>query len=168
MAFIDDTLDKLAALIRENRYEQLETDAFEIKPVPADGGQWRECHKSVNAFLNTRGGIVILGIKEAGRGPATRYVLTGWRPEAEPKLKEIARLFTDRQGHSLDLPECFPPPQIRRLLDQQVALLFVDELSADRKFAFYDGRAYERHLTGDQRISARQIEAQEEFKQQAA
>jgi ATP-dependent DNA helicase RecG len=168
MAFIDDILDKLATLIRENRYEQLETDAFEIKPVPAIGGEWRERHRSVNAFLNTHGGILLLGVKEQGTGKATRYVVKGWRPDAEARVREIPNLFTDRQGHTLDLTDCFPPPQIRTLLGMQVAFLFVDELSADKKFAFYEGCAYERHLTGDIKISARKIEAQEEFKEEAA
>ena len=74
---IDDVLRDLAELVRQGRFEELESDTLEIKPAPAEGGQWRERYKSVNAFLNTRGGILILGIKEEGQGPLRRYVLTG-------------------------------------------------------------------------------------------
>jgi len=60
---IDHILIQLADLIQQGRFAELETEWLEIKPVPADGGEWKERHKSVNAFLNTRGGIMILGVK---------------------------------------------------------------------------------------------------------
>ena len=62
MTVVDQLLNRLADLIQQGRFVELETEGLEIKPVPADGGEWKECHKSVNAFLNTRGGIVILGV----------------------------------------------------------------------------------------------------------
>ena len=63
---VDNALTKLAVLIAEDRFEELETEGLEIKPVPAAAGEWRERHVSVNAFLNTRGGILLLGFKERG------------------------------------------------------------------------------------------------------
>ena len=100
---IDHILIQLADLIQQGRFAELETEWLEIKPVPADGGEWKERHKSVNAFLNTRGGIMILGVKEEGTGPARRYVVAGWKDHAEPNLKEFPRLFTDRKGVKQDL-----------------------------------------------------------------
>ena len=67
---IDQLLTKLADLIQQGRFAELETEGLEIKPVPADGGEWKELHKSLNAFLNTRGGLLLLGIKEEGTGAA--------------------------------------------------------------------------------------------------
>ena len=61
MNVVDRILNKLAELIQLGRFEELETEGLEIKPVPAEGGEWKERHKSINAFLNTRGGIVIFG-----------------------------------------------------------------------------------------------------------
>ncbi len=167
MKFVDRILDKLAELIQRGRFEELETEGLEIKPVPAEGGEWKERHKSINAFLNTRGGIVILGVKEDGAGPNRRYVVTGWREHAEPNLKEIPKLFTDRKGAVQDLSDCFPPMEIRDVLGHRVAVLYVDELASDRKFVFYRGTAYKRILTGDHKISDADVESQEEFKEEA-
>lgn len=166
-SLVDRTLVKLAELIRQGRFEELESDTLEIKPVPADGGQWRERYKSVNAFLNTRGGILILGVKEEGQGPKKRYVFTGYQEHAEPKLKELSKLFANRAGHLLDLSDCFPPMELKAFLDGRLAVVYVDELAADRKYCFYQREAYRRILTGDHKIKEAEIEAQEEFKEEA-
>jgi predicted HTH transcriptional regulator len=165
---IDQTLLKLADLIQQGRFVELETEGLEIKPVPVDGGEWKERHKTVNAFLNTRGGILILGVKEEGTGPARRYALSGWKDHAEPKLKDFPGLFTDRKGVKQDLNDCFPPMELRTLLGERIAIVYVDELAADRKFVFLNGSAYKRILTGDHKVTDREVEAQEEFKEEAA
>lgn len=168
MKFVDQILSKLGELIQQGRFAALETNGLEIKPVPAEGAEWRERHKSVNAFLNTRGGILILGVKEEGTGLARRYVLSGWKDHAEPKLKEFPRLFTDRKGVKQDLSDCFPSMELPTLLGERIAIVYVDELPADRKFVFLNGTAFRRVLTGDERIHDRDVDSQEEFKDEAA
>lgn len=167
ISLVDRMLTRLAELISQGHFEDLESDTLEIKPVPADGGQWRERHKSVNAFLNTRGGILILGVKEEGQGARRRYVFTGYQEHAEPKLKELSGSFTDRAGRPLNLSDCFPSMEIKPFLDGRVAVVYVDELAADRRYCFYRRRAYRRVLTGDHEIKDTEIEAQEEFKEEA-
>lgn len=39
---VDTVLAKLTELIAERRFESLETDGLEIKPVPSSTGDWRE------------------------------------------------------------------------------------------------------------------------------
>jgi ATP-dependent DNA helicase RecG len=168
MKVVDQILSKLADLITQGRFVELETEALEIKPVPAAGGEWKERHKTVNAFLNTRGGILILGVKEEGVGDTKRYVLSEWKDHAEPNLKDFPSLFTDRKGVKQDLGSRFPPMEIRTLLDRRVAIVYVDELAADEKFVFLNGSAYKRSLTGDHKITDREVESQEEFKEEAA
>jgi ATP-dependent DNA helicase RecG len=168
MKSVENILNQLADLISHGRFVELETEGLEIKPVPAEGSDWRERHKSVNAFLNTRGGILILGVKEEGTGTNRRYVISEWQEHAEPKLKEFPRLFTDRKGVVQDLNDCFPPMEIRTLLGKRVAVVYVDELAADRRYVFLNGSAYRRILTGDHKITDRDVEAQEEFKEEAA
>lgn len=167
MKQLDSILGKLANLIQLGQFVELETDGIEIKPVPASRGDWAEIHKSINAFLNTRGGIMILGVREEGSGKDRRYVLGGWKDHAEPNLKEFAGLFTDRKGVKQELGDCFLNMELRPLLGERVAVVYVDELAADRKFVFLNGTAYRRILTGDHKITEREVDAQEEFKEEA-
>ncbi len=164
---VDNVLAKLAVLIAEDRFENLETDGLEIKPVPAATGDWRERHVSINAFLNTRGGILLLGFKEEGRGARRRWAFTGYREEAENKLKEFPRLFEDRKGTKLDLGAAFPPPQIRDFQGGRVAVIYVDELPADQKYVFYRRGSWKRLLTGDHRLTEAEIERQEEYREES-
>ncbi len=163
---IDTVLRRLETLAKAGAFEELETDTLEIKPVPATGGDWRERYKSVNAFLNTRGGILIVGIKEEGQGAARRYVFTGYRPDAENKLRELHHRFTTLDKRPVDLHEAFPAPEIVPFLDGQVALVYVDELPAQEKYVYLDGTAFKRALTADVRITDPEIEAHEEYKQE--
>jgi len=164
---IEKTLKRLAELIGQESFSELETDTLEIKAVPPDALGWRERHKSACAFLNTRGGILLFGIKEEGTGSARKYVFTGWQPHAEPNLKEFPVKFTARDGTKLDLHDAFPPPMVLDFMGGQVAVMLVDELPADRKFVFYNGEAYRRILTGDHKISEAEISRQEEFQEEA-
>jgi ATP-dependent DNA helicase RecG len=58
--------------------------------------------------------------------------------------------------------------ELRTLLGERIAIVYVDEMAADRKFVFLNGTAYRRILTGDHKVSDREVEAQEEFKEEAA
>lgn len=161
---VDRVLQRLEELITAGGWEQLESDQIEIKPVPATGNEWTNIHQSVNAFLNTRGGIVLLGIKEVEK-PAKSYVLTGYRADAEPNIKTIGRAFKDHRGHSVDVTDALPVTELRDFMKQRVAVLYVDELPADRKFVFYKGDAFKRILTGDHRLTEPEIASQEEYRE---
>lgn len=47
VAVLDQTLGRLAQLIGQGRFEELETNTLEFKKVPADGQAWHECHKTL-------------------------------------------------------------------------------------------------------------------------
>ncbi|MFM7163352.1 MAG: helix-turn-helix domain-containing protein, partial [Planctomycetaceae bacterium] len=166
---LEETLTRLEELVRIGRFEEVETDEFEIKSVPATGGQWTKIYESINAFLNTRGGFVILGIKESGQGAQRRYELTGWRPEMEGKLKPaaIAAEFRDLDGDPLDLSDSIRALSVRPFLTAQIAILQVAELPDQDKYALLQDRAFQRLATGDHEISESQLARQREFCQQA-
>lgn len=167
MQDLSQILQKLQNLILRNHFEEMETESLEIKPVPATGGEWQEMHKSINAFLNTRGGVLILGIREEGAGTSRRYVFQGWKDHAEPNLKQIPTLFTDHKGVTQHLADSFPGMQLVPFMEGKLAIIHVDELAADRRFVFLKGQAYKRILTGDHKIAPAEIEAQEAFKEEA-
>ena len=157
-------LSQLANCIAQDRFEDLESDTVEFKPCPSSTQDWAERFKSVNAFLNTRGGVLILGIKEVQRGAGgRRYEVTGYDPTSEPKLKELARVFTDSENRFLDLTEYLPPTEILNFMGHRIAVQRVDELSADRRFAFFKSTAYKRHLTGDHVVKQPELDRHSEF-----
>jgi predicted HTH transcriptional regulator len=63
MSNLDDILRKLKNCLENKTYEPMETDSFELKDLSTKG-KWDELYKSACAFLNTQGGIIIVGIHE--------------------------------------------------------------------------------------------------------
>jgi len=167
LEIVERILSRLADLIAHDRFEELETDTLEFKSVPADGTEWHKVCQSACAFLNTRGGIILLGIREEGQGPNRRYRCTGWRPDAETKVQQLSKKFTDEFGTALHLDEAFPAPQFSEFMGKYIVAVLIDELPADVKYAFYQGDAYKRQMTGDMRITSAEIARQREFKEAA-
>lgn len=167
MKTVDRLLSRLEDLIRSDRFEELETETIEIKPVPSTGGEWNEIAKSVMAFLNTRGGIVVLGVTEDQR-PSRRYRVTGWRPDGENGVVNLMTRFTDRRGQPLNIGEWLPAREERELMGHRVLILYIDELPAELKFCYFKGEARERILTGDRIIPEARIASHDEFKEQAS
>lgn len=160
---LTDLLQKLATLISQNRFEDMESDTVEFKQFPPTGKDWFNLHQSINAFLNTRGGVLILGIAEEGRGADRRYVPSGYLPDQEANIKRFAKLFTNKEGQLLDLSEYFPPPQVVSFMDQRLLVQRIDELPADKRFVLLEGEAYKRLLTGDHKVTKQELERHSEF-----
>jgi hypothetical protein len=62
--FVSQRLAKVRRLTAEDRFEDLERDGLEIKPVPASGGEGKPIHKTTRTFLNPAGGILLLCLRE--------------------------------------------------------------------------------------------------------
>ncbi len=161
MREIDRLLQKIGTLIHEGRFEHVETEKIEFKDL-SNTGDWKELYKTVCAFLNTDGGIVVIGINERDN----RYSFTGYNAGNENKLKELPRQFTDKIGQLQSLEEFFPSFEIMDFENGKVCIVFVEKLPEDRKFVFYNSTAYERILTGDHKISQHKIDSQEELKKE--
>ena len=161
------TVDKILATIQESIetdiFLDVETDKVEIKDL-SSGESWKELYKSICAFLNTEGGIVIVGINEKDK----KYRLTGTDPVVnEAKLKAICTVFKDYKGKELDLSEFFPPIEIKdfptndisSIKRHRVCIIYVEKLPEDKKFVFYESISYRRNITGDHKIKKEDISA---------
>ena len=139
----------------------LKTERIELKDL-STGDKWKELYISTCAFLNTDGGIIIVGINENEK--SNKYKLIGFNDKNESKIKELTTKFTDENGNKLDLKNYFPAFEIHDLLDKRVCVIYIDNLPEDEKFVFYEGIAYERKLTGDHKLSDNAILEQRDRK----
>lgn len=164
MRAIDIRVLNLEKAINEKTYLPFETDQLELKDL-SGGDEWQELYKTICAFLNTKGGIIIIGIKEDTKG--RRFKFTGFSStqSTEEKIKNIPNLFRDKSGIVLDLSDFINPDliEINPFLDGYICLIFVEKLPEDKKYVFYNGFAYERQLTGDHKIKEEKIRKQEEL-----
>ena len=95
------------------------------------------------------------------------YKLTGYNnSDANEKhlQQELPKKFTDSEGYLLTNIHNYFKFEIRDFLDKRVAIVYVEELAADEKYAFYEKKAYKRILTGDYELSQAEIEEYEENK----
>lgn len=163
MNVIDITISKLEACLKSDSYQSIETEKIELKDL-SSGDDWKELFKTLCAFLNTQGGIVIVGIHEDIKN--NKFKLTGFNPKNEERLKEIPKLFSAENGQALDLTEYIRPDlfEIRNILDKQVCIIYAEKLPEDKKYVLFKGIAYERKLTGDHKIPQSEVEKQKELR----
>lgn len=163
MREIDRILQQIEKHIEEGTYELVESDKIELKDL-SSGDDWKELYKSTCAFLNSRGGIIVIGIKEDTKQKQFRF--TKFNPHNEDKVKQLSAQFTDDEYREVDLNEFIRPDlmELRSFLDGKVCLIFVEKLPDERKYVLYNREAYERQLTGDKRIPPDKINAQKELK----
>ncbi|WP_395044334.1 RNA-binding domain-containing protein [Flavobacterium sp.] len=164
MSLIDKTLEILEDCIKNNSYNEVETEKIEIKNL-STSSEWKELYTSACAFLNSNGGIIIIGIKEINNVKINKqYKFSSFRYENENKLKEIGKQFTDKSGNEKDLSIYFPEYEIRDFLDGKVAVIYIEKLPEDEKFVYFNKSAFKRVLTGDHKLTEVEIKTQEELK----
>lgn len=165
MRDIDKIVQDLDFCIKNNIYKQFETDKIELKDLSTKS-DWTELYKSICAFLNTNGGIVIVGVNE--NTEKKQYKITGFNPNNEENLKQIANQFEDEKGNKINLDEYINSShfEILDFQEKRIVLLFIEKLPEDIKFVFYKGVAYERKLTGDHTVSIDKINRHKEYKEE--
>ncbi len=128
MHTIDKILTQLEACIKYNQYETIETDKVELKDF--SGGVSAELYKSACAFLNTGGGLIIIGIREKEK----RYTFTGYNPQLEDALRELPKQFRNQQNQPLDLTMSFPTPELKDFMGGKVGVVYVEKLPEEQKY----------------------------------
>src|SRR4051812_10073282 len=102
MKVVDSILSQVQECIKNDTFKDLETEKIELKDL-SGGDEWRELYKTTCAFLNTNGGIIIIGIKE--NSAQNKYFFSGFNTDNESKLKELPKQFTTDNGSPIDLTE---------------------------------------------------------------
>ncbi len=163
MKIVDKILIQIQDCIEKDYFKDLETEKFELKDL-SSGDEWKELYKTICAFLNTSGGIVIIGIKE--NKDKSKYIFTGFNSDNESKLKEIPKQFTYDTGLQIILTEFIRPDlfEIVDFMGGRVCILYIEKLPEDKKYIMYSGNAYERKLTGDHKILKAEIDKQKELR----
>ncbi len=165
MDFITKNLEIIARCIQNNEYKEVETDRFELKNL--SGGWGEDLYKSVCAFLNTNGGVVVIGINDKNTAKPPHYKFTGYINSSASEnhlTQELPKKFTDKDGKPLDLTDYVSKFEIRDFLDGRLAIVYVEGLPADKKYVYYKGGAYIRKLTGDHLLNKEVITEYEEVK----
>lgn len=166
MREVEKILDRLEDCIQNNYHEPVETEVVELKPTPPTLKDAKSILQSVCAFMNTNGGILILGIQENNNVTPRNYELKGYNEDAESILKSIGKQFTDKDGKAIDVSEYIVNYAIKPFLDNRICIVYIDKLPDDQKYIFYDKIAYKRVLTGDHKIDKNTLAKQEEFKEE--
>jgi ATP-dependent DNA helicase RecG len=161
---LEKILNRLESCTRRGTYDSLETDWLEVKPVPATGNAWDSIRESICAFLNTRGGILLLGVKDEQK-PDRHYVFTGYTEDQSGQLSDLRKHFKDARRNPMDVGE-FIRFEVRPFMDGQVVLVRVSGLPEDRKFCLFREEAFERVADRDERIVKTRVQEQEERKRE--
>ncbi|MDR3341907.1 MAG: putative DNA binding domain-containing protein [Treponema sp.] len=165
MRYIDKILEQIEQCIITNTFKSVETEKLELKDLSASEN-WKELYKTICAFLNTQGGIIVIGIKEDVKNQQFKF--TGYNSNNEAKIKEIPKQFTEEKRRSLELSPYIRADamEVVAFMDGLVCILFVEKLPDEEKYVFYNKEAYQRLLTGDHRIPEEKIRKQIELREE--
>jgi ATP-dependent DNA helicase RecG len=165
MREVEKILNQIEDCISNSYYQPFETERIELKPTPPSRKEAKSLLQSVCAFMNTNGGILIVGIQEHIY-PIKKYELKGYKDDFENSLKEIGKSFTDKNFAPVDVTEFIANYEIVDFMQSRLCIIYIDKLPDDLKYIFFDKIAYVRKLTGDDKITEAQIILQEEFKEE--
>jgi ATP-dependent DNA helicase RecG len=166
MKEVEKILSRIEKSIIDSVYLPVETEKIELKPTPPNLKEAASLIQTVCAFLNTNGGIIIVGVKDVNNVPEKdkHYEVVGYQEHFEPIIKEIAKKFTDKDGSPVDVSSHIVGHEILDFLNDRVCAIYVERLPDDQKFVYYNSVAYKREITGDHRISQKEIQSHAEFK----
>lgn len=149
MKIINDILQHIAYSIANDEYVWTDQEKVAIKDNSHVAGEWSDLFISVNAFLNTNGGAIIIGIRDDEDN--NKFVFNGFDARNESKLRLLVAEFTDADGNARDISD-YIRFDIVPFLNGEVVVVYIDPLPDDAKYAYYKGNAYQRLVSGDHKI----------------
>jgi predicted HTH transcriptional regulator len=164
---IKNILDTIEHCLKNNIYEAIETEIVELKPsLPNEKGKEAiSVYQSINAFLNTQGGFLLLGIKDINNTIPKRYEFKGYKEEFESPIKAVENKFTTIEQRNFDVSP-YIQYEIVDFYGSRVCIVYVNELPEDEKYLFFNKIAYKRVITGDTPIHENTIQQHEEYKEE--
>jgi predicted HTH transcriptional regulator len=166
MKEIDKILDQIEDCILNKYYKPVETEKIELKTTPPHLKGSASLLQSVCAFLNTNGGILVIGIKDNNNIADKNYELKGYKEEFENTLKIIGKQFADKENNSIDVSEYIVNYEVKDFMNDRICVVYIDAIPDESKYVFLDKIAYKRVLTGDDKIDLKTIDDYEEFKEE--
>ena len=88
MKIINDILQHIAYSIANDEYVWTDQEKVAIKDNSHIAGEWSDLFISVNAFLNTNGGAIIIGIKDDE--DHNKFIFNGFDARNESKLRSLS------------------------------------------------------------------------------
>ena len=101
------TLRRIEQCVAHGTYEAVDADWLELKPVPPSGGAWDKIRESICAFLNARGGTVLLGIKDEQK-PQRHFTFTGYTEAHSGNVAAFRPSFHTSPRHPCAFDDCLP------------------------------------------------------------
>ena len=164
MREIEKILNQLEDCIKNNSYIPVETEKVELKPTHPNLKGASSLLQSVCAFLNTNGGMVLLGIKDNNNVQPKNYELKGFNYDFESNINKLGLQFTNKDFKPVDVTECIINHELIDFMDKKVCVVYIDKLPDEKKYVFHERYAYRRDLTEDIKIAQDAIDRNEEFK----
>lgn len=160
MKIINDILQHIAYSIANDEYVWTDQEKVAIKDNSHIAGGWSDLFISVNAFLNTNGGAIIIGIRDDEDN--NKFEFSGFDSRNESKLRLLVTEFTNISGQPQDISE-YIRFEIVPFLNAEVVVVYIDPLPDDSKYTYYKGNAYQRLVSGDARIPGTKASLPDEF-----
>lgn len=149
MKFVTDILQHIAYSIANNEYVWTDQEKVAIKDNCHVASEWSDLYISINAFLNTNGGFIIIGINDDEHN--SRFIFNGFDTRNRGKLSQLFSEFTNSEKETVDVRE-FVRFEALPFLSGEVMVVYVDALPENLRPVFYKANAYQRTISGDSRL----------------
>lgn len=152
-------LQSIESSLENGVFLDVENELVELKDL-STGNEWTSLKQTVCAFLNTKGGYIIGGIRERNK----EYSFPGFDRNNEGRLIELqTKVFTNDQQVKPDLSDHIFF-DYRTIQNKTLVIISVKPLIENEKYVQYDEEYYERILTQDKKIAPAKLEQHREYK----
>jgi ATP-dependent DNA helicase RecG len=156
---LDRIVSAIETTMASGEFQDMEDPMVELKDL-STGHEWTSLKETVCAYLNTKGGYIICGVRERNKS----YNFPGFDRNNEGRLIDLqTKFFKNDYGVLLNLGD-YILFDYKSVLGKTLAILTVLPLSEDLKYVKFDEVYYERVLTQDKVIPQAKLVLHREYK----